>query len=146
MGEKNDNIDKILEEFENQRKHKNALPNLPTENANNRSEKIDFAKSKKDLAREKRERKRNREKQRKKIKVKKPDLKRIFTKKFFIALGALALAAVVTTASVFAVNQSKTAYLKPYRENIPMLSFPKVLWKNTVIYTVKTSLRTDSLK
>ncbi|MGN0521961.1 MAG: hypothetical protein ACI4IQ_04910 [Eubacterium sp.] len=129
MSEQNDDIGKILAEFQNQKQKRETLEQSPSSENKIKGEKIDFAKNDEDAPKEKKAlkkkvKKEKPKKEKKKAKLKKPDFKKLFNKRFFIALGVIALAAAATAAIVFAVNESKTAYLKPYEEKYPDVEFP----------------------
>lgn len=110
MNNKNDDIDKILADFQQQKQGRNSesAPLPPNE--------TDFAENGKNDDKKTKKPKMVKEKK----KLKKADIKKLLT-----ALIALIAAAVVIITIIFGVNYSKTAYLKPFQEKYPNVDFPE---------------------
>ncbi len=144
MSDEKDDIEKILSQFREQRENKEHEPILPLEPPKRREEYIDFSKpeeteekpndkskkSKKpkktpeEQQQLKAEKKARAAKQKEKVKTIFKRLKKaLFNKRSLIILVLLAAVAAAIFGIKYAVEQSKTAYLKPYEEKYPDAQF-----------------------
>ncbi|MCC8073925.1 MAG: hypothetical protein LIO62_07365 [Clostridiales bacterium] len=143
MSSEKDDILKILEDFNKDKELKNSGEPLPP-SPKKPLEKIDFARESSFDENQNEntldEPQENKESKTKKIKIKinnilsnaknkikqtlkNIDFKKIFTKKFFIALGAVIVVIAVVLGTVFGVQKSQEAYLEPYKEKYPDAEF-----------------------
>lgn len=145
MNDNKDSIEEILSDFKARRENRENTPVEPLEPPKRREDIIDFAKSDNDeksshkSRKEKRkkaaktpeeldaiqnERAEKRAKQKDKIHAAMIKIKHaVFNKKVLIALVCIIAAAAIIFGISFAVKQSKSAYLKPYEEKYPNVTF-----------------------
>ena len=137
MSDNKDDISKILADFKEQKEMKENNPDEPLAPPVRRNEQIDFAKTDEpedadenalkaaQLAQKKEDKLKKKAENKEKRKARFLKVKKVvLNKKVLISLAALILAAGVVLAAVYAVNASKTAYLKPYQNKYPGVTFP----------------------
>lgn len=139
MSDNNNNtIDEILSEYKTQKEQRETREVEPLEPPKRREELIDFSASNEEKADKKKKEKKNKPQKTPEEKAKlkalrtekaKKICKTIFSKKVILPILAVIIAVAAGFGIKYAVEYSKTAYLKPYIQKYPDVDFPSGILK-----------------